>query len=149
MQRGGELYWLQDVEVLSKSCHLMCQCTHVFPSIPVHRAICAGCVNALAFIHERGVAHGSIGSGAVLLSHVDDRKADQLVVKLDNFGFAQRQTLPPGTHLFGIVTHLQSASVSRRVLLTQRLQDVSVARTGSRVADKDGATNATCCTWLH
>lgn len=59
------------------------------------RSICAGCVNALAFIHERGVAHGSIGSGAVLLSHVDDRKADQLVVKLDNFGFAQRQVLPP------------------------------------------------------
>jgi serine/threonine protein kinase len=59
------------------------------------RAICAGCVRALAFVHERGVAHGSLGSGAVLLSHVDDRKAGQLVVKLDNFGFAQRQALPP------------------------------------------------------
>jgi serine/threonine protein kinase len=53
-------------------------------------------VRALAFVHERGVAHGSLGSGAVLLSHVDDRKAGQLVVKLDNFGFAQRQVLPPG-----------------------------------------------------
>lgn len=68
---------------------------------PFHfRAICAGCVRALAFVHERGVAHGSLGSGAVLLSHVDDRKAGQLVVKLDNFGFAQRQVLPPGMSIF-------------------------------------------------
>ena len=44
---------------------------------------------ALAFCHERGVAHGSLGAASFLLSTFDDRRAAELIVKLDNFGFAR------------------------------------------------------------
>eukprot|EP00208_Stichococcus_sp_RCC1054_P009055 CAMPEP_0206150144 /NCGR_PEP_ID=MMETSP1473-20131121/38148_1 /ASSEMBLY_ACC=CAM_ASM_001109 /TAXON_ID=1461547 /ORGANISM="Stichococcus sp, Strain RCC1054" /LENGTH=502 /DNA_ID=CAMNT_0053547637 /DNA_START=817 /DNA_END=2325 /DNA_ORIENTATION=- len=60
------------------------------------KAIMGGCVAALAYVHERGVAHGSLGSGSLLLSTLSDSRADQLVVKLDNFGFSHRASLPPG-----------------------------------------------------
>ncbi len=48
-----------------------------------------GALQALAYCHERGVAHGSLGSGSILLSAFDDRRAGDLIVKLDNFGFAR------------------------------------------------------------
>ncbi len=57
---------------------------------------------ALAFVHERGVAHGSLGAGSLLLSTLSDSKAGQLTVKLDNFGFSQRLSLPPGGATDGI-----------------------------------------------
>lgn len=58
------------------------------------RAIAGGSIAALAYVHERGVAHGSLGAGALLLSTLADAKSEQLVVKLDNFGFSQRLALP-------------------------------------------------------
>lgn len=58
------------------------------------RKIARGAVEALAYCHERGVAHGSLGSGSILLSTFDDRKSADLVVKLDNFGFARMQQVP-------------------------------------------------------
>ncbi len=48
-----------------------------------------GTLQALAFCHNRSVAHGSMGSGSVLLSTYDDRRANDLIVKLDNFGFGR------------------------------------------------------------
>lgn len=47
-------------------------------------------IEAISFCHDKGVVHGSLGSGSVLLSTFDDYKSDSLVVKLDNFGFARR-----------------------------------------------------------
>ena len=49
---------------------------------------------ALAFCHERGVAHGALGAACFLLSTFDDRRAGELVVKLDNFGFARMLRRP-------------------------------------------------------
>jgi hypothetical protein len=53
------------------------------------RSICKGVLEALAFCHKRGVAHGSLGPGSILLSTFRDQQARDLIVKLDNFGFAQ------------------------------------------------------------
>lgn len=50
----------------------------------------------MAFCHLRGVAHGSLGAGSFLLSHCDDRRPEQLLVKLDNFGYARRLEGPAG-----------------------------------------------------
>jgi serine/threonine protein kinase len=58
------------------------------------RTIAKGALQALSFCHERGVAHGSLGSASILLSTFDDRKARDLIVKLDNFGFARMQQSP-------------------------------------------------------
>jgi serine/threonine protein kinase len=58
------------------------------------RSIARGSLQALAYCHEQGVVHGALGSGSVMLSTFDDRSAARLVVKLDNFGFARRVTLP-------------------------------------------------------
>ncbi|KAK9863849.1 hypothetical protein WJX84_002840 [Apatococcus fuscideae] len=58
------------------------------------RAIARGALEALAFCHDQGVAHGSLGPGSILLSTLDDREAQQLSVKLDNFGFARRLQAP-------------------------------------------------------
>lgn len=48
-----------------------------------------GTLSALAFCHNRSVAHGSMGSGSILVSTYDDRRANDLIVKLDNFGFGR------------------------------------------------------------
>ena len=53
------------------------------------RSICKGVLEALAFCHNRGVAHGSLGPGSILLSTFRDQQSRELIVKLDNFGFAQ------------------------------------------------------------
>lgn len=50
------------------------------------RAIAAGALRALAFVHGSGVVHGAIGSGSVLLSTFDDSSSMRLAVKLDNVG---------------------------------------------------------------
>ena len=63
---------------------------------PLHRAIAAGVLQAVAFCHGHAVAHGSLGSGSLLLSHFDDRRPEQLLVKLDNFGYARRMDAPDG-----------------------------------------------------
>lgn len=60
------------------------------------RAIARGSLEALAFCHERGVIHGSLGSGSVLLSTFDDRAASRQIVKLSDFGFARRVAVPAG-----------------------------------------------------
>ena len=61
------------------------------------RAIAAGALQAVAFCHSHAVAHGSLGSGSLLLSHLDDRRPEQLLVKLDNFGYAYRMDAPEGS----------------------------------------------------
>eukprot|EP00884_Botryococcus_braunii_P022362 jgi/Botrbrau1/880/Bobra.0167s0005.1 len=58
------------------------------------RSIAKGALEALAYCHERGVAHGSLGSASILLSTFDDRKSRDMVVKLDNFGFARMLQVP-------------------------------------------------------
>jgi serine/threonine protein kinase len=45
----------------------------------------------LNFCHSRGVAHGSLGPGSIMLSTFRDCQARELIIKLDNFGFAQMQ----------------------------------------------------------
>lgn len=52
------------------------------------RRIVKGVLNAVSYCHERGVAHGSLGSGTFVLSTCNDRDWNSLVVKLDSFGFA-------------------------------------------------------------
>lgn len=61
------------------------------------RSISAGAVRALGFVHDRGVIHGSIGSGSLLLSTFSDSDSARLVVKIDNFGFARRVVVPGST----------------------------------------------------
>ena len=63
-------------------------CTAITKATPL-RSIMRGTLLALAFCHSRSVAHGSMGSGSVLLSTYDDRRANDLIVKLDNFGFGR------------------------------------------------------------
>lgn len=55
----------------------------------MHRSICKGVLEALAYCHSRSVAHGSLGPGSILLNTFRDQQARELIVKLDNFGFAQ------------------------------------------------------------
>lgn len=83
---------------------------------------------ALAFVHERGVAHGSLGAGSLLLSTLSDSKAGQLTVKLDNFGFSQRLSLPPG----GATEEISSASV----LLTTEMPAATFGTTINRFGGK-------------
>ena len=47
-----------------------------------------GMIEAVIYCHQKGVVHGSLGSGSVLLSTFDDYAADSLKIQLDNFGFA-------------------------------------------------------------
>jgi hypothetical protein len=51
-------------------------CIHVWEPIigsAVARSIATGALGALAFCHDRGVTHGSLGAASVLLSHFEDR----------------------------------------------------------------------------
>ena len=59
------------------------------------KAITRGCLYALGYVHDRGVIHGSVGSGSILLSTFNDAEYNRLVVKLDNFGFARRSMHNP------------------------------------------------------
>mmetsp|Transcript_6224 Transcript_6224/g.14948 ORF Transcript_6224/g.14948 Transcript_6224/m.14948 type:complete len:493 (-) Transcript_6224:234-1712(-) len=58
------------------------------------KSLMRGCIEAVEFCHARGVAHGSLGPGCFMLSTIDDGDADELRVKLDNFGYAVCS--PPG-----------------------------------------------------
>lgn len=60
---------------------------YIVDSLP--RLISKGIVGALSFCHNRDVAHGSLGSGSVLLSTYDARDTQEFLVKFDNFGFAR------------------------------------------------------------
>lgn len=53
------------------------------------RLIAKGIIGALNFCHSNDIAHGSLGSGSVLLSTYDAREAQEFLVKFDNFGFAR------------------------------------------------------------
>jgi len=54
------------------------------------RAIIRGVLRAVDKCHRGGVVHGSLGTGSIMLNTFDDTSADAVIVKLDNFGFAQR-----------------------------------------------------------
>jgi hypothetical protein len=106
------------------------------------RAICAGLLRALAFCHGRGVAHGSLGPGSILLSTFEDRRARELIVKLDNFGFARRHR-PAGQSapVYACCMHPSSArntfslgSSCRCMLCSRCLLTVSTA--GSMMGQK-------------
>ena len=56
-------------------------------------------LQALAYCHGRGIAHGALGPSSLLLSTYEDRKSSQLMVKLDNFGFARQAGEPWRTEL--------------------------------------------------
>ena len=60
--------------------------------MPLHvgRSIARGALTAVAYCHSKGVAHGSLGSGSFLVNTFEDRRADSVIVKITNFGFAQR-----------------------------------------------------------
>ena len=67
----------------------------------MRRSICKGVLEALAYCHKRSVAHGSLGPGSILLNTFRDQQARELIVKLDNFGFAQlRRTGVPSRRLW-------------------------------------------------
>lgn len=53
------------------------------------KAFISGSLAALRFCHERGVVHGSIGSGCLMLSTYADREGPSLVVKLEGLGFGR------------------------------------------------------------
>jgi hypothetical protein len=58
------------------------------------KAITAGALKAVGYVHDRGVIHGSIGSGSLLISTFNDSDWLRVVVKIDNFGFARRIIVP-------------------------------------------------------
>ena len=58
------------------------------------KAITAGALKAVGYVHDRGVIHGSIGSGSLLISTFNDSDWLRVVVKIDNFGFARRIVVP-------------------------------------------------------
>jgi hypothetical protein len=58
------------------------------------KAITAGAIKAVGYVHDRGVIHGSIGSGSLLISTFNDSDWLRVVVKIDNFGFARRIVVP-------------------------------------------------------
>ena len=59
------------------------------------RAIVRGSLQAMAYCHERGIAHGALGPSSLLLNTYEDSRAAQLVVRLDNFGFARQSGACP------------------------------------------------------
>ena len=63
-----------------------CFVTHA----PLCRAIVRRSLQALAYCHGRGIAHGALGPSSLLLNTYEDRKSSQLSIKLDNFGFARQ-----------------------------------------------------------
>jgi serine/threonine protein kinase len=58
------------------------------------KAIIAGALHAVGYVHDRGVIHGAIGSGSLLISTFNDSDWLRAVVKIDNFGFARRIIVP-------------------------------------------------------
>lgn len=52
------------------------------------RAIVAGALNAIGWMHTRGVVHRSLGASSLLLNTLDQQKANSLSVKLIDLGFA-------------------------------------------------------------
>lgn len=53
------------------------------------KSVIKGMLEAVAFCHDKSVAHGSLGSGTFLLSTFNDQDHARLLVKLDSFGFAK------------------------------------------------------------
>ena len=53
------------------------------------RAFAARLLGALSFAHARGVAHCSLGAGSVQCGNFEDKSADRLIVKIDNWGLAR------------------------------------------------------------
>jgi len=59
------------------------------------RAIARQLLAAVDFIHAADVVHGSLSSGSILMSASEDCDPDDLVVKLDSFGFGKWFTATP------------------------------------------------------
>ena len=86
------------------------------------RSVVRGMLSAVAFCHERRVAHGSISSGCFLLSSFEDRRARQVsltaimeMLKLLQSSCAGHVSYESAS--VGCCDRLQSASnVSRRCL---------------------------------
>lgn len=53
------------------------------------RSLARALVGAVAYCHSAGVVHGSLSTGTVFVSSTDDADAEELFVKLDNFGFGR------------------------------------------------------------
>jgi len=91
-------------------CCNLCACEHdVRMYACLCRSICKGVLEALAFCHQRGVAHGSLGPGSILLNTFRDKQSRDLIVKLDNLGFAQLHRTGVPSELLSLLTPLISA----------------------------------------
>ena len=106
------------------------------------RSIMRGTLQALAFCHCQSVAHGSMGSGSVLLSTYDDRRANDLIVKLDNFGFGRAHyacslDLKGGMLQSGCMTPTQHMAVICQVKIIYKFLTICVLC----VQERDGAPN--------
>ncbi len=88
-------------------CCDLCACVHdVRMYACLCRSICKGVLEALAFCHQRGVAHGSLGPGSILLNTFRDKQSRDLIVKLDNLGFAQLHRTGVPSELISLLTPL-------------------------------------------
>ncbi|PNW85813.1 hypothetical protein CHLRE_03g204300v5 [Chlamydomonas reinhardtii] len=66
------------------------------------RSLARALVGAVAYCHSAGVVHGSLSTGTVFVSSTDDADAEELFVKLDNFGFGRLDRT--GTSPLGLAT---------------------------------------------
>ncbi|KAI8105897.1 hypothetical protein M9434_000476 [Picochlorum sp. BPE23] len=71
----GRLFGANDTAYMNRKCMV--------------KAVIQGMLEAVAFCHDKSVAHGSLGSGTFLLSTFNDQDHKRLLVKLDSFGFAK------------------------------------------------------------
>ena len=91
----------------------------------------------MSFCHQRGVAHGSLGPGSILLNTFRDQQSRELIVKLDNLGFAQlHRTGVPSELLSAVapsVQHFNKVLQCPKVLCPKRytaLQSRDIGRPG-------------------
>jgi hypothetical protein len=59
----------------------------------------AEALRAVAALHMRGIVHNSLGTGSLMVNTLDEARAKDLLVKVENFGFAQQFSgnLGPGS----------------------------------------------------
>jgi len=56
-------------------------------------------IRAVAYCHDRGVSHGAIGSGCLVINTVKDQNYARLRVRLDNFGYGVLTSHPSSSSL--------------------------------------------------
>eukprot|EP00638_Chattonella_subsalsa_P008231 CAMPEP_0117751914 /NCGR_PEP_ID=MMETSP0947-20121206/11270_1 /TAXON_ID=44440 /ORGANISM="Chattonella subsalsa, Strain CCMP2191" /LENGTH=345 /DNA_ID=CAMNT_0005570409 /DNA_START=730 /DNA_END=1767 /DNA_ORIENTATION=- len=54
------------------------------------KAIMKSALQSISFLHSAGIIHRSIGGTSILLNTVDDRRENEVIAKLTDFGFAQQ-----------------------------------------------------------